>query len=185
MQTIIRLAERNDAGAVVNIYNQGIAERTATFETEPRSIHDVVPRLLDQSRFPTLVAEEAGQVIGWAGLSSYRPRACYAGVGEFSIYLDGAARGRGVGRTLLEALIAAARAHGYWKLVSRIFPLNEASRALCRACGFREVGVYEKHGRLDGRWMDVVIVERIIPENLSVPGGPATAEPRAIIPNQE
>lgn len=185
MQILIRLAEREDAPAVVNIYNQGIAERAATFETELRGIDDMAPRLLDQSRFPTLVAEDAGQVIGWAGLSSYRSRACYAGIGEFSIYLDRAARGRGVGRTLLDALIAAARERGYWKLVSRVFPINTASRALCRACGFREVGVYERHGRLDGQWMDVVIVERIIPENLDVPGASATAEPRTIIPNQE
>jgi phosphinothricin acetyltransferase len=99
-------------------------------------------------------------------VTGYRPRACYAGIGEFSIYLDRAARGRGVGRTLLDALVDEARARGYWKLVSRIFPANAASRALCRACGFREVGTYEKHARLDGEWKDVVIVERLIPENL-------------------
>jgi phosphinothricin acetyltransferase len=126
-------------------------------------------RVREQSRFPTLVAVEDGIVIGWAGLSRYRERACYEGIGEFSIYLDRAARGRGVGRALLTALIDAARQHGYWKLVSRVFPFNAASRALCRACGFREVGVYEKHGRLDGEWIDVVIVERIIPENLTNP----------------
>jgi phosphinothricin acetyltransferase len=72
-----------------------------------------------------------------------------------------------VGRTLLDALVGVAKDRGDWKLVSRIFPFNTASRALCRACGFREVGVYEKHGRLDGRWLDVVIVERLIPENLT------------------
>jgi L-amino acid N-acyltransferase YncA len=99
-------------------------------------------------------------------VSSYRPRACYSGIGEFSIYLDTGARGRGVGKSLLIALVDEARICGYWKLLSRIFPANAPSRALCRACGFREVGTYEKHGRLDGRWMDVVIVERVIPENL-------------------
>ena len=185
MQILIRLAGREDAAAIVSIYNQGIAERMATFETEPRGIDDMTPRLLDQSSFPTLVAEEAGQVIGWAGLSSYRSRACYAGVGEFSIYLDRAARGRGVGRSLLDALIAAARERGYWKLVSRIFPSNTASRTLCRACGFREVGVYEKHGRLDGQWMDVVIVERLISENLTSPGALATSEPHSTVSDQE
>ncbi len=105
-------------------------------------------------------------VIGSASLSSYRPRACYAGIAEFSIYLDRRARGRGLGRPLLNALVDTARQRGYWKLVSRIFTFNQASRALCRACGFREVGVYEKHGQLDGAWLDVVIVERLIPENL-------------------
>ena len=106
-------------------------------------------------------------MLGWAGLSAYRPRACYEGIAEFSIYLDRDARGRGVGRQLLTSLIDAARDRGYWKLVSRVFPFNTASRALCRACGFREVGVYEKHGCLDGQWMDAVIVERLIPENLT------------------
>ena len=169
MSIITRPATEDDAAAIARIYNQGIAERGATFETQPRTIDDMTARLREQSRFPMLVADDDGTVIGWAGLSSYRTRACYSGIGEFSIYLDRAARGRGVGRTLLEALIDAARGRGYWKLVSRIFPFNAASRALCRACGFREVGVYEKHGRLDGQWMDVVIVERVISENLNLP----------------
>jgi len=185
MSLTIRLATDDDAEVIACIYNQGIAERGATFETEPRSVDDIAARLREQARFPTLVAEIAGTVIGWAGLSSYRARACYAGIGEFSIYLDRTARGRGVGRTLLEALIDAARERGYWKLVSRIFPFNTASRALCRACGFREVGVYEKHGRLDGQWMDVVIVERVISKHLDVPGALATAEPNTTLSNQE
>ena len=184
MLLTIRPAINDDAAVIADIYNQGIAERGATFETAPRSIDDIAARLGEQSRFPILVAQDAGAVIGWAGLSSYRPRACYAGIAEFSIYLDRAARGRGTGRTLLDALIADARARGYWKLVSRIFPFNEASRALCRACGFREVGVYEKHGRLDGQWMDVVIVERVISENLEVPGAWATTESAATAPQE-
>jgi phosphinothricin acetyltransferase len=175
MQLTIRQAAVADAAAIADIYNQGIADRNATFETTPRSPADIEARLRDRGRFPTLVAEDAGVVLGWAGLSSYRPRACYAGIAEFSIYLDRAARGRGVGRPLLEALIEAANRHGYWKLVSRVFPSNLASRALCRRCGFREVGVYEKHACLDGQWMDAVIVERLIPDNLTSPGSAATA----------
>ncbi len=167
MRTTIRPATLDDAAAIAAIYNQGIADRGATFETEPRTADDIRTRLADQSTFPVLVAAEAGAVIGWAGLSGYRSRPCYAGIAEFSIYLDRAARGRGAGRQLLDALVDAAGRHGYWKLVSRVFPFNTASRALCRACGFREVGVYEKHGRLEGRWTDVVIVERLIPENLT------------------
>jgi phosphinothricin acetyltransferase len=179
MSLTIRPATDHDAAAIAGIYNQGMAERGATFETAPRTAEDILARLREQARFPILVAEDAdadaaGMLIGWAGLSGYRPRACYAGIGEFSIYLDRAVRGRGIGRTLLEALIDAARERGYWKLVSRVFPFNTASRALCRACGFREVGVYEKHARLDGQWMDVVIVERVISENLST-----------TVPNQE
>jgi len=166
MAFVIRPAGPSDAGAIAAIYNQGIDDRGATFETEPRSADDIRSRLDDAERFPLLVAEEAGSVVGWAGLSSYRSRACYAGIAEFSIYLDRTARGRGVGRQLLNALIDTARQRGYWKLVSRIFPFNTASRALCRACGFREVGVYEKHGCLDGHWLDVIIVERLLQENL-------------------
>ena len=159
--TLIRLAEITDAAAITAIYNQGIAERGATFETAPRTVTDLVERLADRARYPVLVAaDDAGRVLGWAGLGSYRSRECYAGIAEFSIYLDREARGRGVGRQLLDALVALAAARGFWKLVSRIFPFNAASRALCRACGFREVGLYEKHGRLDGQWLDVVIVER-------------------------
>jgi len=165
--TGIRSASADDAAVITAIYNQGIAERAATFETTPRSVDDIDQRLTDIQRYPLLVAtDEANTVVGWAGLSRYRPRDCYAGIGEFSVYLDATARGRGVGRQLLQALIEIAREHGYWKLLSRIFLFNEASRALCRSVGFREVGIYEKHGQLEGRWLDVVIVERLIPENI-------------------
>jgi phosphinothricin acetyltransferase len=166
MPITIRDAGADDASMIAAIYNEGIAHRSATFETEPRTADDILVRLADSERFPVLVVVEDGIVRGWAGLSVYRSRPCYAGIAEFSIYLDRAARGRGVGRQLLDALVDAARDRGYWKLVSRVFPFNTASRALCRSCGFREVGTYEKHGRLDGAWLDVVIVERLIVENL-------------------
>ncbi|WP_266168829.1 arsinothricin resistance N-acetyltransferase ArsN1 family A [Dyella subtropica] len=166
--THIRPAKADDALSIMAIYNQGIAERSATFETEPRHLDDIRQRIADVDRYPLLVAVDASNtVIGWAGLSGYRPRDCYAGIGEFSVYLAADARGRGVGRLLLQALIETARLRGYWKLLSRIFLFNNASRALCRACGFREVGIYEKHGQLEGRWLDVVIVEHLIPENLA------------------
>jgi len=176
---LIRSARTADAAAIAGIYNQGIAERSSTFEIAPRTTSDIEQRLTDLERHPLLVAtDDAGAVIGWAGLSGYRPRDCYAGIGEFSVYLDAAARGRGVGRRLMLALIDVARDRGYWKLLSRIFPFNTASRALCRSVGFREVGVYEKHGQLEGRWLDVVIVERLIPEN--IPAIPPAAEATAV-----
>jgi L-amino acid N-acyltransferase YncA len=163
---LVRLARGSDAEAVALIYNQGMAERGATFETTPRTAEDLRTRLEDApGRFPTIVAEDAGDVVGWASIAAYRERRCYAGVGEFSVYIHRDARGRGVGRALLAGLIDEARTRGYWKLLSRVFPANTASLGLCRALGFREVGTYEKHGQLDGRWLDVVIVERLIPEN--------------------
>lgn len=165
--TAIRPAVAADAAAIADIYNQGIEERNATFETALRTPAEIATRIVEDA-YPLLVAlSDRGEILGWAGLSGYRPRECYSGIAEFSIYMHRTARGQGLGRSLLMALVDAARERGFWKLVSRVFPFNDASRALCRACGFREVGVYEKHGQLDGRWLDVVIVERLIDENLT------------------
>lgn len=164
-ELLIRAAHEADAAAIAAIYNVGIDERGATFETTPRTKADMARRIVANPRHPILVATMDGTVVGWASIGEYRPRACYAGIGEFSVYLARAARGQGLGKRLLEALVDEARGLGYWKLLSRIFTFNSASLALSRACGFREVGRYEKHGQLDGRWLDVVIVERLIPEN--------------------
>ena len=163
---LVRLARPTDAERVAEIYNQGIAERRATFETALRTAADLRQRIEDApGHFPMIVAEDAGAVMGWASIGSYRERPCYAGVGEFSVYIHRDTRGRGVGRALLARLVEEARSRGYWKLLSRVFPANTASLGLCRSLGFRAVGTYEKHGQLDGRWLDVVIVERLIPEN--------------------
>lgn len=167
MAITTRLAQPADADAIAAIYNQGIEDRGATFETSPRTAAEIVPKIELGDRFPLVVAEDGDAIVGWAGLSEYRPRVCYAGIAEFSIYVDRAWRGRGIGRTLLTALIQAAAERGFWKLVSRVFTFNKASLALCRSCGFREVGTYEKHARLDGAWLDVVIVEHLIDENLA------------------
>jgi L-amino acid N-acyltransferase YncA len=106
-------------------------------------------------------------VRAFASTSSYRNRDCYAGIAEFSVYVARSHRGKGAGRVAMQALIEAAAAAGIWKLVSRIFVENAASRSLMASMGFREVGVYESHAKLDGKWRDVVIVERLIPDNLS------------------
>jgi L-amino acid N-acyltransferase YncA len=154
---MIRAAEPGDAAAIAGIYNQGIEERSSTFETRLRTAGD----FLDPGP-PFLVAEDNGSLLGWARLARYNPRDCYAGVGEASVYVDRAARGRGLGRALFEALADEAEGLGYWKIVGGLFPDNEASRALCRAAGCREVGVFERHSRLDGEWRDVLYVERLI-----------------------
>jgi L-amino acid N-acyltransferase YncA len=158
----IRPAEVADAAAIAAIYNQGIEERQATFETRPRAAREIAGLLAESGSPPLLVAQLDGEVAGWGRLSAYSPRSCYAGVGEASVYLERAARGRGVGRRLIEALCDAAGGDGYWKIVGLLFPTNAASVALCRAAGFREVGVYRRHGQLDGEWRDVVIVERLL-----------------------
>jgi phosphinothricin acetyltransferase len=158
-----RLAELRDAPAIAEIYNQGIEDRTATFETEPRT-PDAVGELLATraDRYPAVVVEDGNRVVGFAWTSEYRPRSAYAGVAEFTIYVARTARGLGVGRLALQALLTEAERRGFWKLVSRIFPENVASRRLCAALGFREVGIYRRHGQLDGRWMDCVIVEGLL-----------------------
>ena len=155
-----RPATPDDAEAIARIYNQGIQE-SATLETRLRSAEDV--RRWFDGRHPIVVAEDNGQVLAFAATFPYRPnRDCYAGVAEFSIYADAQARGRGAGRLAMQAIIAAAGQAGFWKLLSRVFPENTASRALLRSVGFREVGVYEKHGKRDGVLRDAVIVERLL-----------------------
>jgi L-amino acid N-acyltransferase YncA len=164
----IRSASVDDAAAIAEIYNQGIEDRVATYETELRSAEDQQAWLQAiADSYPTVVAQLDDEIIGWAGAGPYRDRECYRGIGEFSMYVRRDWRRRGVGDLLLAGLISEADRLGLWKLLSRIFPFNEASRALCRKHGFREVGVYENHARLDGRWLDVVIVERLIPANLN------------------
>jgi L-amino acid N-acyltransferase YncA len=155
---IPRLATLNDAPFLAAIYNEGIEDRVATFETRPRSDDDV--RGWFDGRHPIVVVEDDGQIVAFASTSTYRSRDCYAGIAEVSVYVARKFRRHGAGRVALSELIDQAKAKGFWKLVSRIFPENQASRALIRSLGFREVGIYEKHGQLDGVWRDVVIVER-------------------------
>jgi L-amino acid N-acyltransferase YncA len=156
-----RPAGAADADAIAAIYNEGIADGIATFETRPRTADEVKQWLGE--RFPAVVVEnDAGSVIAFAVTSEYRARECYAGIAEFSVYAARAARGHGAGRGAMQHLMEQARRAGFWKLVSRVFVENEASRALLRGLGFREVGIYQRHGRLHGTWRDVVIVERLL-----------------------
>lgn len=159
-----RSASPDDAPILAQIYNEGIEDRVGTFETQPRAVQDVAAWF--DGIHPIVVVEADGEVIAFASTSSYRSRACYSGIAEFSVYVARKARGQGAGTVAMRALLEAVKPAGIWKLVSRIFVENHASRRLMASMGFREVGIYEKHARLDGQWRDVVIVERLIPDNL-------------------
>jgi L-amino acid N-acyltransferase YncA len=158
----IRAASRDDTATVAEIYNEGIEDRLATFETRPRKPAEVAAWLEDG--LPFLVAGDGDEVIGFARVSPYSDRCVYSGIGEHGVYVARAARGRRAGRALLEALCDEAERAGLYKLTSRVFTDNAASRAAHLAAGFDEVGVQRRHGRLDGRWKDCVLVERLLGE---------------------
>ena len=164
-QITTRLATPADAAAIAEIYNEGIADRIATFETDPRTPAQLETQLRDKGdRYPTVVAERDGRIVAWASAGPYRSRPAYAGVAEHSVYVARAARGTGAGRAALEAFCRTYADRGFWKVVSRIFPENVASLALHERCGFRVVGTYQRHGKLEGVWRDCVIVERMLDE---------------------
>ena len=164
MALAARPATPADAERICQIYNEGIEDRVGTFETRPRSTGDV--RAWFDGRHPIVVVEDESGIVAFAATSHYRTRECYAGIAEFSVYVARTGRGRGAGTVAMRALIEAAAPAGIWKLVSRVFIENTASRRLMASMAFREVGIYEKHARLDGHWRDVVIVERLISENI-------------------
>jgi phosphinothricin acetyltransferase len=139
------------------IYEEGIATRHATFETEAPSWAAWDGTHLEGHR---LVALRDGEVVGWAALSPVSERCVYAGVAEDSVYVAGRARGKGFGRRLLSALVERAERDGIWTVQAGIFPENRSSLSLHRACGFRVVGVRERLGKRDGVWRDVVLMER-------------------------
>ena len=153
---LVRPLVRADYPAVADVFAEGIATGRATFETRVPTWEEWDAGHLPEHRF---VAEVDGEVAGWAAVVPYSRRAVYRGVGEESVYVAERARGRGVGRALLEALIESARTGGLWTLQAGVFPDNLASLELHRRLGFREVGVRERIGRLDGVWRDVVLLE--------------------------
>lgn len=142
---------------VVAIYEEGMATGVGTFETVAPTWQDWNAARLAHSR---LVTKQNGVVIAWAALSPVSKRACYAGVAEFGIYVAAAARGRGVGRQLLESLIASSESHGIWMLQASTFAANTPSIALQQRCGFRIVGRRERIAKRDGVWHDTVLLER-------------------------
>jgi phosphinothricin acetyltransferase len=160
-RVVVRPASVEDADPICVIYNAAIAERKSTFQIEPCSAADFDGRI-GADRHPLLVAEVDGQVVAWAGVTPYSSRPCYAGIAECSVYVAPEARGHGVGTALAEALAGSAEEYGFHKLTGKLFTDNIASIKLCERCGFTSVGVHRRHGRLDGEWRDVLLVERLL-----------------------
>ena len=160
----IRAAEVADADAIARIYNQGIVDRVATLETVERTAAERSEWLQGKgARHPVLVAVDAdGSVAGWASLNPFSPRPAYDHVADISVYVDRAHRGRGIGEQLLVALEARAREIGFHKLVLAAFPTNKAGMKLYQRRGFKTVGIYHEQGKLDDRWVDTIVMEKLL-----------------------
>jgi len=159
----IRDALPGDAAAIATIYNQGIVDRIATLETEERTSEERLQWLATRGpRHPVLVAELDRTVVGWGSLNQFNPRKAYDFVAEFSVYVEREWRGKGVGSALLRALTARAKQLGFHKMVLSAFPWNAAGMALYQKYGFRTVGIYKEQGLLDGKWVDTIIMEKIL-----------------------
>jgi phosphinothricin acetyltransferase len=159
----IRAATLGDAEAICTIYNQGIDDRLATLETQRRTPDERRAWLASRGpRHPVFLGEADGGAVGWASLNAFNPRPAYDGVADLSVYVERAWRGRGVGRRLLSHLVEVGPGLGYHKLVLAAFPFNAAGMALYERLGFRTVGIYREQGQLDGSWVDVIVMERLL-----------------------
>ena len=160
----VRDATLDDAAAIARIYNQGIEDRVATLETVTRTPEERAEWLAGRGpRHPVLVAVDgSGAVAGWGSLNPFNPRPAYDHVVDFSVYVARERRGHGIGDTLLGALEARARRIGYHKMVLAAFPTNAAGMRLYERHGFEKVGIYREQGMLDGRWVDVIVMDKIL-----------------------
>jgi len=158
-----RLAESRDAEALRAIYNVEVVESTVTFDLVPRSSTEQLSWIDEHSGgHPAIVAVDGDEVVGFASLTPYRPRPAYAPTVEDSVYVHRDRRGTGVGRVLLTDLVGLARDHGFHSVIARIVGGHDASIALHRACGFTEIGVEREVGRKFGRWLDVVLMQKML-----------------------
>lgn len=159
-----RLAVESDIPYITTIYNQGIEDRIATLETEPKTIEDRRKWFTQRDeRFKVLVIHDGKDTVcGWASLNVFNGRCCYSGVADLSIYIERTMRGKGLGKQLMKALIEAAKNNGFHKLVLSTFSFNHQGIKLYTSVGFRIVGTYEKQGILDGNWVDVIIMEKLL-----------------------
>jgi len=163
----VRPAELRDASDIARIYLQATQDNLATFQNFLLTPEERTNWVEEHSgKYPLLVAELNGWILGWAALSPYRVRPAMEGIAELLIYIDRDYRRHGVGRELMLAVLALAESVGHFKLVGRFLAHNDAGRRLCRMTGWREVGVHVKHTKLGDRWHDVVVVECLFPKNL-------------------
>jgi len=162
-ETSVRLAAGADLAEIRRIYNEGIVDRVATLDEDEKSEADIDEwsRSHDEPH-AVFVAERGGAVVGWAAINRYNNRCAYKGVGDLSVYVERASRGTGVGSALLAALERGASERGFHKLVLFTFGFNEAGQRLYRARGFREVGVFRNQGKLDGEYVDVMAMEKLL-----------------------
>jgi L-amino acid N-acyltransferase YncA len=161
----VRPATAADAEAICRIYNQGIEDRLATLETELRTPEERRQWLASRSpRHPVIVVDGVGSAapIAWGSLNVFNAREAYRFVADISVYVERAWRGKGVGRVVLGRLLELGREHGYHKLVLSAFPFNPGGMALYEKLGFRTVGIYQEQGRLDGRWVDTIVMEKLL-----------------------
>jgi L-amino acid N-acyltransferase YncA len=160
----VREATADDAQPIASIYNQGIQDGNATLETTLRTAEERRQWLVGRGpRHPVIVAvDQAAEVVGWASLNQFNPRAAYDHVADISVYVARERRGTGVGGVLLRALEQRARQIGYHKLVLAGFPWNTPGMRLYERRGFSRVGIYHEQGQLAGRWVDVVLMEKIL-----------------------
>jgi L-amino acid N-acyltransferase YncA len=159
----LRPARAGDAESICRIYNQGIEDRVATLETELRTPEERREWMAARGpRLPAIVAESGGAIVGWGSLNVFNPRPAYRHVADFSVYVERAWRGKGVGHRMLERLIELAREIGYHKMVLSTFPTNAGGVRLYERLGFSHVGVFHEQGMLDGQWVDTLIMEKLL-----------------------
>jgi L-amino acid N-acyltransferase YncA len=159
----IRSAHVTDIPDILNIYNQGIVDRIATLEDEIKSEEDILEWLFKRDdRYAVIVIEVKDQIVGWASLNPYSHRCAYSGVAELSIYIERNWRGKGIGKKLLSALEEKARQNGFYKIVLFTFPFNQQGQGLYKRLGYREVGIFLNQGKLDGKFVDVMAMEKLL-----------------------
>src|SRR5262245_20181983 len=163
MPVTIRSAAAGNADDICTIHNQGITDRLATLDTTERTPDGVRAWLAERGpRHPVIVADANGQIVGWGSLNPFNPRQAYDFVADFSVYVERQFRGKGIGRQILDSLIELARAAGFHKMVLSALARNDAGVGLYESTGFSHVGIYREQGMLDGQWVDVAIMEKLL-----------------------